>query len=244
MPSPTSLRRPVLAFVFIALFAFPAGADVPDPQVTDACGDATSRVEAGEQVVVVEQNNAALDVKSGAITGRYGRDGGMRGFTAAITVCGAVSAEEGGYGIGWDYHDGCFGEVLWTLSARQEGSPTGMHGSAHLSDDRKAVVREVCYGPPDGPLDSGRDVKYAVDLPAEAVTFAGDTVSFDVDRSVLPEAGQARLASGAVWESVGAVAMAQDVSAWGTYRNSMGPRGDVYARTDFAWGGEHFVVGR
>ena len=240
------VRTFVLVALAVAMVAGPAGA-APAPQITDECGDAGSRGEWNDDSMAFEENRPHLDIKSGGVTGVYGADGQFQGFKTSITTCGAVSSSQGTYNIGWGYGGDCYGHVAWTLAGHHNPDGTGVEGHAKLSDVAQAVVTEECYRPATGPTAQviGTEVEtvYRVELPAEAVTFSGDTVTFNVATAALPAAAQKRFVAGTKWAHVGVVTMEQGAALWGGYGDTDGNTGRLYVRTDFALGNNSYTVG-
>ena len=238
-----SLRRFALVLVALALVAGPATAAEPAPQITDECGDAGSRGEWNGDSMDFEENRAHLDLASGQVAGVYDEAGNLTGFKAAISVCGAASATEGGYSLGWAYGDHCYGDVSWTQAARHTPDGEGIEGHIAAASGPQVVFSESCYGEQETPLDSGVDEIYSVTLPDDAAVFDGSTVTITVPKQGLPEEALARLAPGAAWSNIGAVAMDQGPSLWAGYGDTDGNRGRLFVRTDFALGGGTYVVG-
>jgi hypothetical protein len=238
-----SVRRLGLMLVALLLVAAPATAAEPAPQVTDECGDAGTWGEWNGDSMEFEESRPHLDIASGRIAGLYDEAGTFNGFTAAATMCGDVSATEGGYNVSWAYGDRCFGSVSWTLSARQRPDETGIYGHLQAASMGRAVVSEDCYRASSSPLEDSVETIYSVALPAEAVVFDGDTVTFTVAASLLPEAAAPRLAAGTEWANVGVITMDQGPSMWAGYFDTQGNRGNLYVRTDLALGGDSYVVG-
>lgn len=237
------LRSAGLLLLALVLVGAPVSAAGPAPQVTDDCGDAGTTGEWNGDSMEFEETRPHLDLKSGRVSGLYA-DGAFAGFTAAITVCGDISATEGGYNIGWSYGGDCYGNVSWTLAGRQTPAREGANGHFQVASATQAVVTEECYHEPETPvLDSGVETVYRTALPAEAVSFAGDTVTFTVAKSALPEAAARRFASGTVWANIGAVSMDQGPSLWAAYADTEGNRGRLNVRADFALGGASYTVG-
>lgn len=239
-----SLRRAAIVLIAMALVAAPATAAEATPQVTDDCGDAGTRGEWNDDSMDFEETRPYLDLKSGGVGGLYDQAGQLTGFTAAVTVCGEASAEEGGYSLGWYYGDSCWGHVSWTLAARHTPDGEGIAGHASAAAGRTAQVTEDCYRESTGPLDNGVDTIYSVTLPEDAVVFDGDTVTFTVAKSLLPAEAGPRFATGAEWAHVGAVSMDQGPSLWAGYGDSEGNTGRLFVRTDFALGGASYFVGQ
>ena len=238
-----SLRRAALVLVAVALVATPATAAEPAPQITDDCGDAGSRGEWNGDSMDFEENRPHLDIRSGRVSGLYDAAGAVTGFTATVSVCGAVSATSGGYSIGWGYGDNCYGHVSWTLAGRPDDDREGVEGHITAASGQQAVFDEDCYRQQTSPLDDGIDDVYSVVLPPDAVVFSGDTVTFTVAKALLPEAAHRRLATGVEWSRVGVVTMDQGPSMWAGYGDTNGNRGRLFVRTDFALGGASYVVG-
>ena len=233
-----------LGVLAVMALAMPAGA-APAPQVTDECGDADTRGEWNDDSMSFEENKPHLDVKSGSVGGLYAADGTFDGFTAAVTLCGTASAAEGGYLMQWHYGDQCYGTVSWSLPSSQAPGGDGLRGAIHNSDVAEAVVSEDCYRQTQSqnPLESNVEEKYRVVLPASSVAFVGDTVTFTVPKSLLPEAAAPRLAAGTKWAGIGALAMQQGTGLWAGYGDTNGNSGSLMFRTDFALGGASYTVG-
>ena len=239
-------RRPAaitMLALALVLVAGPAAAAPTVPQVTDACGDAGIWGEWNGDAMEFEESQPYLDVASGHVAGRYDQAGGFTGFTAAISVCGDVSADEGGYSISWGYGDGCYSTVSWTLAARERPEGTGIYGGIQAAAGPHPRLTEDCYREPTSPLDSGVDTVYSVDLPADTVVFEGDTLTFTVATALLPEAAAPRLAPGTAWTNISVVSMDQGPSMWAGYVDSQGNRGNLFVRTDFAFGDAGYIVG-
>lgn len=237
------VRRTALVLVAAMLVAGPAGAAEPAPQVTDECGDAGTRGEWNGDSMELEETRPHLDIASAGVAGLYDEAGGIEGFTAAVTVCGEVSATEGGYHVGWGYGERCYGGLSWTLAGRERPDEEGISGSISAAGGPRAVLTEECYREQETPLDDGVDTIYTVELDPEAVVFEGDTLTFTVAASELPEAATARLAPGTQWAHIGALTMDQGPSMWAAYGDSEGNFGQLSVRTDFALGGADYVVG-
>lgn len=235
------LRGAALLVGLVVLGAVPASA-APAPQVSDACGDATTRAEWNGEGTDVEENRAYLDLRNGGVGGLY-EGSALTGFVATVEVCGDVSAAEGGYTMFWGYGDNCTGAVSWTLGARHTPGGTGLQGSVQRTVNAQGVVRETCYHEPESPLEPSSETVFEVALPEESLVFEGSTLTFTVPRSLLPEAGRKRLAAGTEWTNVGALAMDQAASAWVGYLDTEGNEGEVMVRADFMLGETSYVVG-
>ena len=238
-----TLRRFGLVLVALALVAGPATAAEPAPQVTDECGDAGSRGEWNGDSLDIEENRGHLDIASGGVTGVYDEAGTLTAFTATISVCGAVSADEGGYNLGWSYGDQCYGDVSWTLAGRHTPDGEGVEGQIAAASGPQVVFGERCYREQETPLDNGVDEIYSVTLADDAAVFDGNTLTITVATEALPSEALARLAPGTEWAHIGAVSMDQGPSLWAGYGDTEGNRGRLFVRTDFALGGATYVVG-
>jgi hypothetical protein len=236
------LGRVGVLLVALVLFAAPVGAETA-PQVTDDCGDAGSRGEWNGDGLDLEENRPYLDIASARVAGLYGSGGAFEGFTVAVTVCGEVSAADGGYNIGWGYGDRCVSHVSWTLPGRHVPDGEGASGQIQATSTPQAVVTEECYREQETPLDPSHETVYRVVLPEEAAVFEGDTLTFTVPAALLPAEAAPRLAPGTVWENIGAVSMDQGPSGWAGYLDTEGNRGELTIRTDFALGGASYTVG-
>ena len=135
------LRRAAVALLALAVLANPAGA-APSPQITDECGDAGTRGEWNGDAVDVEDSRPHLDLVEGGVAGTYDSEDAFTGFTATITVCGEVSATEGGYHLGWGYGDNCYGGVSWTIPTQSAPGRQGLSGAASAAAGPRAVVTE------------------------------------------------------------------------------------------------------
>jgi hypothetical protein len=226
------------------LIAMPAAAS-PAPQVTDECGDASTHAEFDGEGATLEESAGHLDIRSGGITGLYGVDSALEGVRASVSVCGAVSAEDGGYLLGWSFDGSCWGYVAWSL-ARSEISQgeLGVTGQGQVGSSPRALVREQCFTESRSPLGNNEvETVYEVELPANAVIFEGDTVAFTVLVADLPPEAAPRFAPGAVWGGISAVAMDQGPSLWVGFFDEDGQRGEINVRTDLALGSDSYTVG-
>jgi hypothetical protein len=235
------LRRAVLVLMVLALVPVPAAAETA-PQVTDACGDAGTRGEWNGDSMDFEDSRPHLDIATGRVGGLYEGEA-LTGFTAAITVCGEVSAADGGYSIRWGYGDRCHGSLDWTLAGRNQPGDEGLSGAAHLASGSRGLFTEYCFRDQQTPLDPGTETIYAVELGEDALAFDGDTLTFTVAAAGLPEAALARLVPGTEWTGIGVVTMDQGPSLWAGYIDTEGNRGHLSVRADFALGGASYIVG-
>lgn len=237
------IRIGIAAALAAVAIAAPASADAAGPQVTDACGDAGTTVEAGGEQVPVEENRPYLDIAEARISGRYAGAGGATGVSAAIRLCGAASQGDGGYSMAWSHGDRCWTNLTWAMGSDggQPGVGAGTHGQ--LSDRETTILREQCYREQKTPLEPNSEVVYEVTLPARATTFSGNVVTFDIQVADLPAAATRRFVDGSEWSDVRSITMDQAFGTWAGYRSTNGDHGDVWVRYDAAFGGASFVVG-
>jgi hypothetical protein len=238
------VRRYVL--VPIAAFAL-LGATLPpqplDPQFDDPCGDASTYIDHDGDRVTVEENQAHIDISSGLVQGVYEDDDDrtLLGVTASIAVCGEVSPTDGRYSIGWDVDDGCYLNATWTARVREGRYGVGPEG-ADVAYEPRFVLEERCYGS-SGPLAIERDLVYRVELPADAVSFDGDTVTFTILLADLPPEARPRLEDGTSWTGLGALTWDQTIGEWAIHGNPQMGITRVNVRRDTTTGGDAYVVG-
>src|SRR5687767_4486564 len=110
----------------------------------------------------------------------------------------------------------------------EPGVGVGSHGQ--LSDRETTILREQCSREQKTPLDPSIEVIYEVTLPADATTFVGNVVTFDVRVADLPAAAARRFVDGSTWSDIRSITMDQEFGTWAGYRTTEGDHGDVWVR--------------
>ena len=218
------------------LGVLPAAASTAD--IRDACGDAESYVEVEGTRHTLEGSQGHVDIDGGSLAGIYDGET-LTGIKATIDVCGAVSAADGAYQVALRFDDACAQRFSWTARVRDD---VGSGDYTNVSPSPHAVVDEYCSKFNSRPTSPSSQQVFRANLPADAVTFEGSTVTFTVPLEAIPEVGRARYVDDTRIH-VSALAMDQTLNG-GVFSAGDGPDSAVWTRTDLASASQPYFVGR
>ena len=219
----------------VVLGVLPATASTAE--IRDVCGDAESYVEVEGNRQTLEDSQGHVDIAGGGIAGIYDGET-LTGITATLELCGAASATDGAYVLALRFDDACAQRFSWTSRVRDD---LGAGDYSNVSPNPRGVVDEYCSKFNSSPTKPDSEQNFRAALPADAVVFEGNTVTFTVPLEAIPEQGRARYVEDARIH-ISAVTGDQTLQ-FGMMGGGDGPDYEMFARLDRGYASQPYFVG-